>query len=211
MLKILRRGAGVVLQPGQRKIRARPVEQGQWAFIGAGLVPQAIGQFIADLLQFGGGEMPGQFRCGDAFQIQIGRAIEHIGIGDFDFGAANRDHHVIIGHQQAQLLFEIGAEHRRAGDSGGVAAGAIEPGKGADRAQRATFAGEFEAQFRVGPIAAHALAAIRGGAIVDVGFQRIAQGGDGLGVDVDQLIDDCGGGKIHLRLLPRIAMAFPAP
>ncbi|MNI89843.1 hypothetical protein D3C73_1472990 [compost metagenome] len=67
-------------QPRQRKIGPQGVEMRKRE--GAGGMEQAVGGFIANLRQFGGGEMLCQAGAHGAIQHQVG-AVNHVGERNF--------------------------------------------------------------------------------------------------------------------------------
>ena len=90
VLEMLGRRAGVVAQPGEAEIGARPVEQRERPRAVADAVPGAVGDLVADVDQLGRREPARQLGGADLAELDLG-AVEHIGIGDFARRTADRD------------------------------------------------------------------------------------------------------------------------
>src|SRR3546814_7725156 len=76
------RGAGVMPEPREREIGTQRVEQCE-RLRGVALRPQAVGHFVADMRQFGRGEMPCQLDGRHFVEAHLVAGIDHIGEGDF--------------------------------------------------------------------------------------------------------------------------------
>src|SRR5215207_9861299 len=109
MLEMLRRGAGVVPQPGEAEVGARSVEQRQRTRLRAGTDPQAIGDLIADLEQLVGGKMTRQFGSADVADLDPA-ILDHVRIGDLAGRTADRNFNIVVADQMLELLDEILAE-----------------------------------------------------------------------------------------------------
>ena len=72
-LRVLRRGPHVMPQPREREVGTQCIEQRERPR-GIGRTPQTVGDLVADMRQFGRGEMPRQFAGGDRIQAErVGR------------------------------------------------------------------------------------------------------------------------------------------
>ncbi len=76
---------------------------------------ETIGNLIADQRQLGGRKMPRQIQRGDAVEVEPG-AVKHVRIRDFLVRQTDRDDRAVVADDQAQLLFDIGAEQVGARD-----------------------------------------------------------------------------------------------
>jgi hypothetical protein len=142
--------AGVVGQPGQGEVGARPIEEAERP-PGAGLGrPQAIGHLIADRRQLGGGEVLGDRVGGDVVEGQILRPIDDVGIRNLDVRAQHLGLDVEITEQQGQLLDQVRAEKVRPGDGGPIDSPLAEAGEGPRQALGRPLGHMGEAQGRIG-------------------------------------------------------------
>src|SRR3546814_4245770 len=69
-------------EPREREIGTQRVEQCE-RLRGVALRPQAVGHFVADMRQFGRGEMPCQLDGRHFVEAHLVAGIDHIGEGDF--------------------------------------------------------------------------------------------------------------------------------
>ena len=88
MLEMLGRGAGVMLEPRQAEVGARAVEQGQGPALGGRAVEHTIGNLVANVRELGRGEPARDLGGAQAAKLKLA-AVEHVGVADFAFGAAN--------------------------------------------------------------------------------------------------------------------------
>ena len=189
-LRVMGRRAGIMLKPRQREIDARRIEQRQRARLVFGLRPDAVGQLVADMAQFRGGEVPRQRARRRSVERQVGRAVQHIGEGDFDVGGPHREAHAEIGHQQRHLLRQIAAEPVGMGDGDGIAARLHQPAIGARQAGIALRPVPLHGDFGINEQPRSAF----GGSGRVPRFHIIAKGGakvgDRAGMDFSELVDD---------------------
>ena len=184
--------AGVMLEARQAEVDARGVEQGQRAGRVDREVPAAVGDLVADMDQLGRRKPARQLGRGDAVELQILAGVEHVGKGDFARRMADRDAHRIIADEMVELVGEIVAEQRRAGDAGGVDAGLVEPGEGAGRGGRRRFGVIFEAQLGISEAAFVARLAVGTGARRGISVERGAEVGDRRIVNIAKFVEDAG-------------------
>ncbi len=95
VLEMVGVGAGVVLQPRKAEVGARAVEQRQRPGVANRIVPDAVGDLVADMRQLVGREPARQI--GGRHLVEIDAAsVEHIGIGNFAAAFADRDFDPIV-------------------------------------------------------------------------------------------------------------------
>ncbi len=148
--EILRRRPRIMLEPRQREIDARTLEQRQRPRRVLGKGEQPVGDLVADVGQPHAREDAREFGRLHAVERQFVGAVEHVGIGDLLSRPADRDAHPVVAHQQAQLVLEIAAEQARAGDAGRIAARLVEPREGAREARDRALGLVIDAQLGIG-------------------------------------------------------------
>ena len=149
-LEVVGAGPGVMRQPGQAEIGPQPVEKRQRDRVVIVFEHDAIGQLVADIGQFGRGEMPRDQVGIDACQLGPGAPVEDIGEGDLLFRGTETTLHIVILADQFELLAQIVAKQLRAGDRGGVQPGRIETAERAVAVGRLVASAKAQPQFGIG-------------------------------------------------------------
>ena len=135
MLEMLGRRSGIMPQPRQAEIGARPVEQGERARLVGRADPDAVGDLVAEMDELVGREEARQFGGADVADLDAA-ILDHISVRDFARGAADRDRGVIVAAEMLELLDQIVAEQPRPRDAARIGAGLGQPGEGAGRRGR---------------------------------------------------------------------------
>jgi hypothetical protein len=193
LLHVLGRGAGVVLQAGQREVGAQAVEQGQRPVLLHGRVPDPVGDLVADEGQVRGREEAGDVLAADVGLVQVDAGVQHVGIGDLLAGPVDLDLHLEVVHQQGQLLDQIVAELIGLGDRGGVDAGPADPGVRARQLGRQGLGIVDQPQLGIGERAVEPRLRVGPGPMFEIGAKRGPQGVDGAFIFLIEPLDrgDC--------------------
>ena len=81
-LEMLRRRAGVMLQPGQAEVGAGPIEQGQRPRAASDVIPHPVGDFVADMDQLVRREEARQLGGADVADLDPA-VLDHVSVRDF--------------------------------------------------------------------------------------------------------------------------------
>src|SRR3546814_3298236 len=77
-LKMLGRGAGVMAEAREAEVGAQRIEQRERLRRGGVLSEQAVGEFVADVGEFGGRKMAREFERGHPAHVRLVARVEHI-------------------------------------------------------------------------------------------------------------------------------------
>jgi hypothetical protein len=113
-------GAGVVLKPLERIVHTHRVEERKRQVLSGFVVPDAIGNLIADESQFRGWKMQSQFSGCDAIAPQIIALFQNIGVGDLLIRDVHLDQRPIVARKVFQLFGQITAEVIGVGNCCGI-------------------------------------------------------------------------------------------
>jgi hypothetical protein len=197
-LRMLGGRAHVVAQASETEIGAQAVEQRERARLIL-RDPESVGDLVADMREFGGGEVARQFGRGHLVEAQRVAGFDHVRERDFLATLDRFDGDVVILDQQGQLLGQIFGEDRGLGDANLVFAGRDHA---AERAQRggpidAALIGEPDlgigerpvgAAGRIGRRAVGDIRAHRGLQALDGGAVEAVEFGDEVGCDCHRAV-----------------------
>ena len=82
-LHMLGRRASVVAHARQRKVRPQAIEQHQRNVAAGSRRHERVGQFVPNVCQQRGGEMPRQVLGTHVGSVQVQRGVQHIGVRNF--------------------------------------------------------------------------------------------------------------------------------
>ena len=139
-----------------------------------GGVIQAVGGFVTDLRQLGGGEMLSDAGAHRAIERQAG-AVDHVRERDLLLRRRHFDMGGVIVLQHRQLFGQIVAEQLRPGHGGAVAAGMGEAAEGAGFARAGLLPVPADAQFGIHEQPGGARLRIRQRAVADKVADRLTQ------------------------------------
>ena len=174
-LEILWSGAGIMRQPRQAEIGAKPVEQRQGdGGVGIGDL-DPVGQLVADVGQLGRGEMACQFGRPNLRQLRSGSAIEDVGERYLLPRRLHGDLDRVIVLDELELLAQVIREQVRPCHGRRVSAGNVQPAESMAAVGRLIAPGKSNREFGIG-VAAVAPPFGRGQrAVPSVGENVVAQ------------------------------------
>ena len=169
--------------------------------------PQAVRDLVADLLQFGRGEIARELSGGHLVEAQRMAGIEDVGEGDFLPPRHRLDLDAVILDQQRQLFGQIFGEERGLGDADAIIAGRYQPPERAHRGGAPVVSGGVtplvgQPDLRIGEAAVEAHRRIGAGAVAQIGGQRGLEAFDRGAVEAVEFGDDGGGGCHPGQLRP---------
>jgi len=197
--------AGIMFQTRQRKVGAQTIEQRQRPIAVRIRHEQAIGNLVANLGQFGRGEIARQFGRGRAVERPHVQPVQNIGKGDLLVTEAGFDLHPIVADEQVDLFGQIIGEHRGTGNGGDIAARFGQAGEGPARRRCVAVTMIGDAQFGIAETLVVPGLRRRDAAVATVSAHGVAQCFDGCLIEAVKLRDRCAADALcHRPLLTQL-------
>src|SRR4029079_18329335 len=152
--------SGIMAKSRQAEVRSWAVEKRKRSSITSRIVPDAIGDLVADVRELIGRKGAREHGCGNVAKVDTA-AVEDIGIGNLAFAAPDRHLDCVVRNQVLQLGLQIFPEQGRTSDARRIRSPLGQPRERPVRMRSGPLAAIGDAKLRISEAACGTISYVR--------------------------------------------------